>query len=90
MDVQNIAAPVLLAGADGVGGVDGEGGVPRLDDVVVQAQVCVPPVAAVLPGQVALKRGLIFQTASGPRLENCPSDSSMKKMGIPQMASMMK
>lgn len=37
-----------------------------------------------------LNRGLIFQTASGPRLENCPSDSSMKKMGIPQMASMMK
>lgn len=37
-----------------------------------------------------LKRGLIFQTASGPRLENWPSDSSMKKMGIPQIASMMK
>lgn len=45
--------PVLLAGADGVGDVDGKGGVPRLDDVVVQAQVGVPPVAAVLPGQVA-------------------------------------
>lgn len=37
-----------------------------------------------------LKRGLIFQTESGPRLENWPSDSSMKKMGIPQMASIMK
>lgn len=45
--------PVLLAGADSVGDVDREGGVPRIDDVVVQAQVSVPPVAAVLPGQVA-------------------------------------
>lgn len=45
--------PVLLAGADSVADVDGEGVVPRLDDVVVQAQVGVPPVAAVLPGQVA-------------------------------------
>lgn len=44
--------PVLLAWADGVGDVDGEGGVPCLDDVVVQAQVGVPPVATVLPGQV--------------------------------------
>lgn len=45
--------PVLLAGADGVADVDGEGVVPRLDDVVVQAQVSVPPVATMLPGQVA-------------------------------------
>jgi hypothetical protein len=30
-----------------------------------------------------LNKGLIFHIASGPRLANCPKESSMKKRGIP-------
>lgn len=41
-------------------------------------------------GHAPLNSGLIFQTARGPRLENWPRESSMKKMGIPHIANMMK
>ena len=42
------------------------------------------------PKASPLKSGLIFQTARGPRLENWPRESSRKKRGMPQMASMRK
>ena len=36
-----------------------------------------------------LNIGLNFQTEVGPRLENCPSDTSIKNTGIPAKASIM-